>query len=670
MADETDAKVQKLFTELERLCQQEEYKKILLTCDKILNILPNDADALKAKVITHIHLGEYQKAISAIEKAEKPSNLLFELSYSYYRSDKLEEALEQISNLIDDSSDEDLKNHYLQLKAQILYRMEKYNDALEIYKNILKNTSQDDPYYEEILSNYYAVKAAFKNYDNLTVIEDDFKENSTETYELAYNSACILIAEERYDEAEKLLETAKSICREALLEEDYAEVEIEEELSIIIVQLAYVKQLKGNTKQANELYQSVLKLKSADEVVSAIAINNVIAIRKENELLDSSKKYRTVSSPALGNKLTLAQKKSIEINGVLLSLYMNKYAAAIEQAEILMKKYPEEDILKLIKPAILYRQKNTKEAVKELENSFNDNKSSLKLCLSIAQFKILEENYEEALKTIETYVENSNTDVNNFPGLLSLILWLNEKCGNIEKSLDLLQSYIDKNSDNEDQALFKKLIDLKLHCNNPEEAAKDYEKLVKADPTNIKAISGLVIALSKFDIDKAEEYEQFLQTDHLNELVKGLNIDNLESSYASTKTYKKMVNQSIANNEKPRVKKPRKRKPFVPKNFIPNFKPDPERWLPKYERSNYKSKRKNLNKGPQGASVAGGGIGGTRSANIGGGKFVPLVEKTENTESPVEETKNTPKEEPKKTPPSTAPKKKNQQKKKKGKGRK
>ncbi|ORX75299.1 hypothetical protein BCR32DRAFT_296982 [Anaeromyces robustus] len=661
MADDIDTKVQKLFTELERLCQQEEYKKILLTCDKILKLIPNDADALKAKVITHIHLGEYQKAIDAIVKADKPSSLLFELSYSYYRSNQLDEALEQISNLLEDNSiDEDLRNQCLQLKAQILYRMEKHYDALQIYQDILKNTDEEDPYYEEILSNYYAVKAAFKIYDNNTIIEDNVKENNTDTYELAYNSACILIAEEKYDEAEKLLETAKSICREALLEEDYAEVEIEEELSIIIVQLAYVKQLKGNTKQANDLYQSVLKLKSADDVVTAIALNNVIAIRKENELLDSSKKYRTVSSPALDTKLTLAQKKTIEINGVLLSLYMNKYNAAIEQAEILMKKYPEEEILVLIKPAILYRQKKTNEALKELENQFNENKSSLKLCLSVAQFKIMEEKYEDALNAVDTYVKCTNTDLNEYPGLLSLVLWLNEKCDNIEKALDLLQTYIDNNDDNEDQALVKKLIDFKLHCNNPEEAAKDYEKLVKADPTNVEAISGLVIALSNFDIQKAEEYEQFLRTDHLNELVKGLNIDELETSYASTKTYKKMVNP-IANNEKPRVKKPRKRKPFVPKNFIPNFKPDPERWLPKYERSNYKAKRKNLNKGPQGAAVAGGGIGGTRSANIGGGKFVPLVEKAEEPEAPVEEAK--------KTPPKQAPKKK-QQKKKKGKGRK
>jgi len=32
-----------------------------------------------------------------------------------------------------------------------------------------------------------------------------------------------------------------------------------------------------------------------------------------------------------------------------------------------MKKYPDEEILKLIKPAVLYRQKNTSEALKELE---------------------------------------------------------------------------------------------------------------------------------------------------------------------------------------------------------------------------------------------------------------------------------------------------------------
>jgi len=96
------------------------FKNLLNNYIIVLKLVPNDDDALKAKVITHIHLGEYQKAIDAIIKADKPSSLLFELSYSYYRSDKLEEALEQVSNLLDDSSDDDLKNQCLQLKAQIV----------------------------------------------------------------------------------------------------------------------------------------------------------------------------------------------------------------------------------------------------------------------------------------------------------------------------------------------------------------------------------------------------------------------------------------------------------------------------------------------------------------------------------------------------------------------
>lgn len=53
-------------------------------------------------------------------------------------------------------------------------------------------------------------------------------------------------------------------------------------------------------------------------------------------------------------------------------------------------------------------------------------------------------------------------------------------------------------------------------------------------------------------------------------------------------------------------KKKRKRKPRLPKNFDPNVKPDPERWLPKHERSTYKRKKDkrggNAMKGTQGST--------------------------------------------------------------------
>lgn len=55
-----------------------------------------------------------------------------------------------------------------------------------------------------------------------------------------------------------------------------------------------------------------------------------------------------------------------------------------------------------------------------------------------------------------------------------------------------------------------------------------------------------------------------------------------------------------------RKKKHKKRKGQLPKNYDPNIPPDPERWLPKYERTGYRKKRdrrtKEVIKGSQGTS--------------------------------------------------------------------
>lgn len=53
-------------------------------------------------------------------------------------------------------------------------------------------------------------------------------------------------------------------------------------------------------------------------------------------------------------------------------------------------------------------------------------------------------------------------------------------------------------------------------------------------------------------------------------------------------------------------KKHKKRKTKLPKNCDPSIPPDPERWLPKYERTGYRKKRdrraKEVIKGSQGTA--------------------------------------------------------------------
>lgn len=55
--------------------------------------------------------------------------------------------------------------------------------------------------------------------------------------------------------------------------------------------------------------------------------------------------------------------------------------------------------------------------------------------------------------------------------------------------------------------------------------------------------------------------------------------------------------------------KKKKKKNKLPKNYDPSIPADPERWLPRYERSNYRKKKdrrsKEVGKGTQGAASLG-----------------------------------------------------------------
>jgi signal recognition particle subunit SRP72 len=82
------------------------------------------------------------------------------------------------------------------------------------------------------------------------------------TYELCYNSACLSISKGKYDEAKDKLKKAEEMCKEFYKsEEDFDEEELENELAIIKVQLAYCLQVLNKNDEALKIYNSVLKNK-------------------------------------------------------------------------------------------------------------------------------------------------------------------------------------------------------------------------------------------------------------------------------------------------------------------------------------------------------------------------------------------------------------------------
>lgn len=150
-----------------------------------------------------------------------------------------------------------------------------------------------------------------------------------------------------------------------------------------------------------------------------------------------------------------------------------------------------------------------------------------------------------------------------------------------------------------------------------ESAIKDLAGVVKESMDDVDAIASLVLAYSHVDLEKAQQYIEYLPQQTDQEC--SLDIDHLETGIEFITSKHRVVKETAV------IKKKRKRRGKLPKDLTTRL--DPERWLPKHERSSNKKGRKDLNKGPQGVNMAGGGVGQTGSAKIGLVKAsMPVVE--------------------------------------------
>ncbi|KAF9922941.1 Signal recognition particle core component [Linnemannia zychae] len=641
------AAIQQLFGELERHVKREEHDKVLIISDKILKLDPKDKDALHCKAITLIRLERYSDALAILNRGLE-GKFVFEKAYCLYRTNQLNDGatlIETTRKQIQSTGGQlpwDLRH----LEAQMLYRMERYQECIELYAGMLKDTPKSDDSYNDILTNFNACKAAVlysgKTLDDRWKAEDVTKT----TYELSFNSACARISRGEYTQALALLEEAKILCRESL--SDYDEDEIEQEMAILIVQTAYVYQLLGHTEQARELYQSVLKIKALEVTVPAVAANNLVALQKDEDLFESTKKIKSANTKALAVKFLSSQKRVIAMNDLLLQLYQNKFAACRDTAQQLLKSQPDNDALYLIMAAILHRQKKTAKALEELKEFAAARPDSVAIQFAIIQLELMEgKDYTAAIESLTRFLKTLPKEEQHRPGYVALLVWLYDQAGQGEKGVDLLSeasAVWTKNNKGSGSktalplTLLKQTATFKLKSHRYKEAAKDYEELVRADPSDPASIAGLIMAYSEFEPTLAEKYGASLpemknvialDVEALEKVVPGL-----KREYVSTENAGGIFGgrRPLGPGSRPRrtgARRLRKRKPLLPKNYNPEAPgtPDPERWLPKRDRAAARlararktggGSRKDMGKGPQGLNMEGGGIGGTGSARIAG----------------------------------------------------
>lgn len=619
----TEQEISSLFTKLKNTVESEDDQQSLEICDQLLKLKSDDKTILQCKVVSLIRLEKYRDALTLIARQFRNTDidLSFEKIYCYYRTNQFAPALELLEQVKSTNKDSSL----LYLEAQILYSQGQFKESVQVYETLLKTLDKKDAIYDEIQVNLLASKAGLL----FSTSERDMsaiKESSEELYEVAYNTASVYLARGEIPKAQEQLELAQKQCKEK--SNHMSQEEQEEELAVIATQLGYTYQLQGRTSEAIKIYQSVVN--SKDVGVAAVASNNIVSIEQTKDLEKVENALKTATSKEADAKLKGYQKRVILMNESLLHLHAKKYSACRDHAQKLLDKYPDNDTLYLILASTTFHQQKSGKAIEELKKYTEKKPKSLAIHFATIQLQLLESQHSAALQTLQHYLKGADKKDQYRPALVALLVWLHQQTGQSEMAMETLDkaASVWKTDDaftstHTPTSIIKQTASFKLKAGRFDEAVVDYERLVKEDPTDAQAIAGLIAAYAQVDPVKAEQYGNALPEIALHHL----DIDALEKVVPGVKRGYMKKDPNSVHVKKPKEKK--KRSPLLPKKIDTNVQPDPERWLPKQERSTFRMKGKNkkaANKGPQGASVEGGGIGGTGSANIGGNKKTVVTE--------------------------------------------
>lgn len=597
-----------LFTTLNRHIQASSYDNAVKLTDQILSIAPGDEDALRCKIVALIKNDRFEEAISAIQSSRTPSDdLHFFKAYCLYRENKLDEALESLKR-------QERDDETMLLESQILYRLGKMDACVDIYQKLQKSKI------DSLEINSVAALVMAGRSSEVQGLLDSLRVKAKDSFELAYNTACSLIGREKYTDAEQLLLLGRRIGQETLADENYAEEEIEIELAPIAVQLAYVEQLLGRKQDAIEAYTNIIKRDMADESSIAVAVNNLISLRGPKDVSDSIRKLERLKEKETQNfrlanglnfKLSAKEREAIYANRVLLLLHANKLDQARELVSALPGMFPESVIPVLLQAALLVRENKAgkaEEILAQFAGKFPE-KSRI-LYLARAQVAAAAGHSHIAADSLAKI-----PDIQHMPATVATLVSLKERAGDIEGAAAVLDSATKwwsnaMTEENKLNVIMQEAASFKLRHGREEDAAKLFEELIKSQE-NLEALVGLITTVARVDVLKAEQYEKKLKT---LPGVKGIDVDSLERTSGVKKvegsTNIGVVDTNEEGKNKTKTKKKRKRKPRYPKGYDPanpGPPPDPERWLPKRERSSFRPKRKDKRaaqvRGSQGAVV-------------------------------------------------------------------
>lgn len=318
---------------------------------------------------------------------------------------------------------------------------------------------------------------------------------------------------------------------------------------------------------------------------------------------------------------------------------------------------PEKVTWGYLNAAAKARAQADNEALAKILETLGKRPYDVGLLLTVIHFYVQAKKYDSAIDVLHKffkYIEENGAsdyqDVRFAPGLVALAVALyrtQNRKKDIRDELGRAATYWQSIPKNSSTTLLREAGVELLHSSKPADlstAGAAFERLVTQDPDDKIAHAGLIASFAPTDYAKVEPHLSCL--DSVEKLTAGIDVSALleagvpafpapsPPSPATKKRKAEDTEPPAADGitTKPTAVQPstsekKKKKLRLGKNYDPNVKPDPERWLPVRDRSNYRPKGKKGKKKVAESTQGGFSANDSETLSLAGGAGQIKVEK-------------------------------------------
>ncbi|KAF1791590.1 Signal recognition particle, SRP72 subunit [Phytophthora cactorum] len=371
--------------------------------------------------------------------------------------------------------------------------------------------------------------------------------------------------------------------------------------------------MRGDLDGALSDYRNVLKLKyavrpgqlfmAAQPCSGVLWLQKLVTIRKDRDVLDSFKRLKNIDASVLSDKLNPAQQEAILTNRALLLCLMNKTEECRESLEALKKQFPLSKSIADIVVLLAIKDQSAAGAIEQLQRGWSSGLAHVYL----TEGQVLKA--AECIRSIEQLAHSPADDSASAQAVLESAL-THHKAGDYTS----------------EQAMKIREGTAGIQKKQYREAADAYLELLEGQTAGaldrdlrLRSMASLVVALSFCDAEAAEARCAMLPAVEES----GVDPSELEKQVPrSTRLAAKFADTGDKKSERKRAakspeaiaRKRAKRREAHLANLrarpdynasIGLVNPDPERWIPRKQRSHGKRGRRGRNRfvGAQGAGM-------------------------------------------------------------------